>query len=277
MDSTKVETHAGKGTEAAHELAHAKTLGRLARAGFVARGLVYLIIAVLALKVAFGERGTTSDQQEALRTIAEQPFGKVLLVLVAVGLAGYALWMLCRAAIGHGTERRDSTGQRLSALASAVAYAVLCATAIEVIAGAGAESGQTKEATGGVLGWPAGPVLVVIAGLVVIGVGAFQAYKGVARKFLEEAKTGEMSPAVRRGYTALGVFGYVARAVVFALVGYGVIVAALDYDPKKAVGLDGALHKLAAASYGPALLTLVAVGLLGFALYSIADARYHRV
>lgn len=252
-------------------------LGRLARAGFVARGLVYLIIAVLAVKLAIGERGTTANQQEALRTIAEQPFGKVLLVLVAVGLGGYALWMLVRAAIGHGVEQEDSGQDRIAAAASAVAYGVLCFTAVEVIAGSGAGGGATKEATGGVLGWPAGPVLVAIAGAVLIGVALYQAYKGLARKFTEEAKTGEMSPGVRKSYTALGVFGYVARAVVFALIGYGLIRAAIAYDPKNAVGLDGALHDLTEASYGPALLLVVAGGLAGFAIYSIADARYHRV
>lgn len=272
-----LEKSADRATGAADELAGAETLGRLARAGFVARGLVYLIIAILALELATGQRGTTTNQQEALRQIAEEPFGKVLLVLVAVGLAGYAFWMLCRAAIGHGTERRDRVGERVAALGSAIAYGILCATAIEVLVGAGAESGQTKEATGGVLGWPGGPVLVAIAGAVVVGIGLYQAYKGLARKFLDEAKTGEMDRKVRRAYTALGVFGYVARAVVFVLVGYGLIRAAIDYDPHKAVGLDGALHQVVAASYGPALLVLVAVGLAGFAVYSIADARYHRV
>jgi hypothetical protein len=266
-----------KASDAADDIAESRTLEWLARAGFVARGLVYLIIAILAIKLATGEQGTTTNQQEALRQIATQPFGKVLLVLVAIGLAGYAAWMLARAAIGHGAEAEDSPTDRVSALASAVAYGILCATAIEVLVGSGSSGGSTKEATGGVLGWPGGPVLVAIAGGVLIGVAGYQAYKGVARKFLEEADTSEMEPGVRQGYTALGIFGYVARAIVFALVGYGLIKAALDYDPKKAVGLDGALHKLADASYGPPLLWLVAVGLAGFAVYSIADARYHRV
>jgi hypothetical protein len=268
---------ARKASDAADDIAESRTLEWLARAGFVARGLVYLIIAILAIKLATGEQGTTTNQQEALRQIATQPFGKVLLVLVAIGLAGYAAWMLTRAAIGHGAEAKDSPTDRVSALASAIAYGILCATAIEVLVGSGASGGSTKEATGGVLGWPGGPVLVAIAGAVLIGVAGYQAYKGVARKFLEEADTSEMEPGVRHGYTALGIFGHVARAIVFALVGYGLIKAAFDYDPKKAVGLDGAPHKLADASYGPPLLWLVAVGLAGFAVYSIADARYHRV
>jgi hypothetical protein len=271
------ESLAAGGARTADEIAGSRTLGRLARAGFVARGLVYLIVAVLAIKLASGEKGTNADQQEALRTLAEQPLGEVLLLLVAVGLASYALWMAVRAAIGHGVEETDSGFDRVSALASAVAYGVICATAIGVLVGSGSGSGSPKEATGGVLGWPGGTVLVAIAGAVVIGVGVYQAYKGFARKFLEEADTGEMSPEARKGYATLGVFGYVARAVVFVLVGYGLIKAAVDYDPKKAVGLDGALHELANSSLGPPVLWLVAVGLAGFALYSFADARYHRV
>jgi hypothetical protein len=271
------EAPADEATQAADQVARSETLGRLARAGLVARGVVYLIVAVLAIKLATGEQGTNANQQEALRTIAEGPLGKVLLLLVAVGLAGYALWMLVRAAIGHGVEETDSGFERISALASAVAYGVICAAAVAILVGSGSGSGSPKEATGGVLGWPGGTVVVAIAGAVVIGVGVYQAFKGVARKFLEETDTAAMSPEARKGFTVLGVFGYVARAVVFVLVGYGLIQAALDYDPKQAVGLDGALHELANSSYGPPVLWLVAVGLAGFGLYSIVDARYHRV
>jgi hypothetical protein len=113
--------------------------------------------------------------------------------------------------------------------------------------------------------------------VVLIGVAGYQAYKGLKKKFLENSKTEQMSGKVQRVFTALGVFGHVARAVVFTLIGYGLIKAAIDYDPDKAVGLDGALLKLANASYGPWLLGIVAAGLIGFAAYSVADARYRRV
>ena len=255
----------------------AMRLGGLAGGGFVARGLVYLIIGVLALKLALGDGGKATNQQGALQTIASRPFGKTLLILVAIGLAGYALWRLIRAGVGHGAEQRDSGSDRVVALASGIAYAVLCVTAVKILTDTVTGSGTPKEATGGVLGWSGGTVLVAIAGAVLIGVAAYQAYKGLAKKFLDDAKTGEMGPGVRNGYTAVAVFGHLARAVVFALVGYGLIKAAIDYDPKEAIGLDGALRKLAHASYGPALLAVVAVGLAGFALYSMADARYRKV
>ena len=258
-------------------LAHAKTLGWLARAGLVARGFVYLIIGVLALKLALGDGGKAANQQDALKTIADRPFGETLLVLVAIGLAGYALWRLIRAAVGHGAEQRDSGSDRVAALASGIAYAILCVTAVEILIGSNSGSGTPKETTGGVLGWSGGTELVAIAGAVLIGVAVYQAYKGLAKKFLEDAKTSEMSSGVQKGYTALGVFGHVARAVIFALIGYGLIKAAIDYDPQKAIGLDGALRRLADSSYGPALLAVVAAGLAGFAFYSMADSRYRKV
>jgi hypothetical protein len=254
-------------------------LSWLARAGLTARGLVYAIIGVLALKLALGDGGKATNQQGALKTIAAQPFGKVLLVLMAVGLASYAVWRLARAGVGHGEEQQDSTADRIAALASGIAYAALCVTAIEILVGAGSSSssGSPKHATGGVLGWTGGPVLVAAAGAVLIGVAAYQIHKGVKRDFLEDAETQEMSEGVRRAYTALGVSGLVARGIVFALIGYGLIRAAIAYDPKKAVGLDGALRELAHASYGPWLLGVIAAGLIAFAAYSIADARYRRV
>ena len=251
----------------------------LARAGLVARGVVYAIIGVLAVKLALGDGGKTTNQKGALETIVRQPFGKVLLILMAVGLAGYAIWRLVRAAIGHGPEASDDTKERVAGFASGIAYAALCVTAVSILVGSGGGGGggSPDKATGGVLEWPGGQILVAIAGLIMIGVGLEQGYKGVKKKFLEKSKTEQMSESVEKAFTALGVFGHLARMVVFAMIGYFLVRAAIDYDPDKAVGLDGALSKLGQASYGPVLLGIVAAGLVGFAAYSIADARYRRV
>jgi hypothetical protein len=260
------------------DVARSRQFEWLARAGLVARGVIYAIIGVLAIKLAVGDGGKTTNQQGALETIAKQPFGKALLILMAVGLAGYAIWRLVRAAIGHGPEASDDTKERISGLASGIAYVLLCITAVSILIGSGSGgSGGAGKATGGVLDWPGGQILVGIAGLVMIGVGLEQGYKGIKRKFLEKSKTEQMSESVERAFTALGVFGHLARMVVFALIGYFLLRAAIDYNPDKAVGLDGALNKLVQASYGPILLGIVAAGLIGFATYSIADARYRRV
>ncbi len=261
------------------EVARAPQFEWLARSGLVARGVIYAVIGVLAIKLALGDGGKTTNQQGALTTIAEQPFGKVLLVLTAVGLAGYAIWRLVRAALGHGPEGADDTKERIGGVVSGLAYGALFVTALTILLGSGGGSGSRgpDKATGGVLDWPAGQALVVIAGLVLIGVGIDQGVKAVKRQFLEKSKTEEMSEGVERTFTALGVFGHLARMVVFALIGWFLIRAAIDYDPDKAVGLDGALAALRRSSYGPTLLGIVAAGLLGFAAYSIADARYRKV
>ena len=250
----------------------------LARAGFVARGVVYGVIGILAIKLAIGAGGKTTDQGGALRTIAHQPFGEVLLVLVAIGLGGYSLWRLLHALLGHGPERSDSGFERVAALGSGIAYGVTCAVAVAILLGSGSgTSGQASKATAGILGWPGGTWLVGIAGAVFIGMALYQGYRGLRQDFLEDAKTEKMGDATRKSYKLVATCGHLARAVVFGLVGVFMIRAAVDFNPSKAVGLDGALAKLAQQSYGSALLGIVAAGLVAFALYSLADARYRRI
>jgi fumarate reductase subunit D len=250
----------------------------LSRAGFVARGLIYGIIGILAIKLALGTGGKTTNQEGALRTIAQQPFGKLLLILVAVGLGGYALWRLIHALLGHGPEGADGTLDRVAAFASGIVYAGLCALAVEILLGAGGNrSGNADKTTGGVFGWPGGTWLVGIAGAILVGVALYQGYRGISKDFLEDSKTEQMSPTVRTWFEWIGVFGHLARMVVFGLVGVFLIEAAVDYNPNKAVGLDGALAKLAHNSYGPFLLGIVAAGLVAFGIYSLTDARYRQI
>ena len=266
--------------QAGEDVARSDHLEWLARAGLVARGVIYGIIGVLAVKVALGGGGKTTDQQGALKSMAGEPFGKVLLIVLAIGLFGYSLWRLVRAAIGHGPETGDDdTKDRISGVVSGIAYGALGVTAVKILVGAGSSSSssRTEKATGGVLGWPGGRYLVIVAGLVVIGVAVDQAIKGLSRKFREDSKTERMDEGMDQAFTAVGVIGYVSRAVVFALIGWFVIKAAIDYDPDKAVGLDQALAKLSGSTFGPAVLGIVAAGLIAFACYSVLDARYRRV
>jgi Domain of Unknown Function (DUF1206) len=267
------------------EAQHAgETVGRsgafeaLARAGFVARGVIYGIIGILAIKVALGAGGKTTNQTGALRTLAHQPFGKVLLILVAIGLGGYALWRFIHALLGHGPEKSDDKFDRLAAVGSGATYALICAIAVGILLGStGGTSGNPKKPTAGVLGWPGGTWIVGLAGAVLCGVALYQLYRGVTQEFLKDSKTEEMSPGVRKWITWIGTFGHLARTVVFGLVGIFLIKAAVEFDPNKAVGLDGALAKLANHSYGEWLLGVVAAGLIAFAVYSLSDARYRRI
>lgn len=248
-----------------------------ARVGLTARGVVYGVIGILALQLALGAGGRTEDQTGALRTIAHQPFGEALLIILAAGLACYAIWQAIRAAAGIGVDESGEVRNRISALISGGGYAVLCYAAVEILAGRQASGGSPRPATAGVLGWPGGPVLVTIAGAVVIVVGLYQAYKGLSRGFEKESDVERMAPGTRTVFVAIGAVGHVARAVTFGVIGYGLLKAAFDYSAQNAVGLDGALQKLAHATAGRALLGLVAAGFIAFAVYSVADARYHKV
>lgn len=264
------------GRAAGDGFVHSRAFEWLSRAGFLARGAVYAIVGMLALGLALGIGGKVTDQQGAFRTVAHQPFGHALLIVLAAGLGGYALWRFVRAAIGHGPEGRDSAFDRISAFASGVVYLVLCVVAIQVLIGS-SSSTKPHKAAAGVLGWPGGTWLVGGAGVVLVGVALYQGYRGVTKDFLEDSKTEEMGPATRRWIGWIGLVGYLARMVVFGLVGIFLVKAAVDYKPKEAVGLDGALAKLANQAWGPVLLGVVAAGLVAFAAYSWSDARYRRI
>ena len=248
-----------------------------ARFGIAARGVVYIVIGFLAIKVALGDGGKAADQQGAMAAIAKQPAGTMMLAMVAIGLLGYASWRLLRAALG-GTRGQDDLKDRIDGVASGISYAILFAVAVKILAGSGGGGGaDPDQAAGGVLGWPGGPWLVGIAGAVIVGVGLQQGYKGVTRKFMEETNTGSMDDRVEHAYTAFGIFGHLARMAVFGLIGWFLIKAAIDFKPDEAVALDGALQKLANAPYGPVLLGLVAAGLIGFGAFSLVESRYRRV
>jgi len=250
----------------------------LSRAGFVARALIYGIIGLLALELATRQGGKITNQQGALRSVEQHPFGHSLLALLAVGLGGYALWRLFRAALGHGREGTDSGIERLGALGSGIVYGAMCVVAVQILTGPGTSGkGNAKKTAGDVFSWPAGRWLVAIAGVVLAGVACYQLIRGLRKKFLDDSKTDQMSRPVYKGFTVLGTIGHVARAVVFGLIAVFLIKAAYDYKANEAIGLDGALGKLYNGAYGGWLLGAVAVGLIAFACFSLVEARYRKI
>ena len=251
----------------------------LARAGYAARGVIYALIGVLAYRISQGVGDARPNQQGAMNKIAHQPFGHALLIVVAIGLAGYALWRLGQALVGHTPEYgTHSATDRIGALGSFGAYAAFAVLAVTVLNGsAGDSSAKPRTTTAGVLHWPAGRELVGAVGLAFIGIAAFQAYLGLSKKFLEYSKTGEMGSSTLRAFTAIGRVGLVARAVAFALIGLFTLKAARDYNPRDAVGIDGALTRLTHHAYGTTALVVVALGLIVFGVYSFADARYRKI
>lgn len=259
------------------EFVHSRAFEILSRAGFVTRALVYGIIGVLAFDLAVGHGGKITNQQGALRTVEQQPFGHLLLAVLAIGLGGYAVWRLFRAVLGHGAEGADRGIERLGAFASGIVYAAMCAIAVQILTGPGTSGSGAKKTASDVFGWPAGRWLVGLAGLVLAGVAIFQFIRGVRQKFLDDSKTEQMAPTVKRWFTILGTIGHVARAVVFGIVAVFLLKAAYDYKANETIGLDGALGKLYHASGGPVLLGVVAAGLIAFGCFALVEARYRRI
>ncbi len=250
----------------------------LARAGLVARGVIYILIGWVAILVALGQTSQHADQQGAVQLLASEPYGLVLLWLLGIGFAGYALWRLSEAAFGV-TGEGNGAGPRLKSLVRALIYAGFAYLTFEIISGAGGAS-QTKkqqDLTAGVMHHTGGRWLVGIVGLVIVIAGLTLVFEGIRRKFLRYLQLSQLSTRMRRLVEWLGVIGTAARGAVFALAGVLVLEAAITYQPSKAGGIDKALLTLRNQPFGEFLLILAALGLVTFGVYGLCEARWRRV
>ncbi|MEV7091406.1 DUF1206 domain-containing protein [Amycolatopsis sp. NPDC051045] len=251
----------------------------LGRVGMACYGVVHLVLAYLALQVAFGG-SEQADQKGALEQIGSTAFGQILLWIVAIGLVLFGLWQFLMAATGYDwVSGGKRTRKRLGAAARGVVVIVLGFTAFRLAAGSssgGSSSQKQQEATGKLLSLPAGPVLVVIAAAAILGVAIAAGVKGVKQKFLEDLNASELPGRSRRWVGWLGTTGYLAKAVVFTVVAILLAIAGFNADAHKAGGLDAALKTLAAQPFGTVLLTVVALGLAAFGVYSFAAAWAHK-
>lgn len=260
------------------------------RIGLGARGAIYCLVALLAVAIAVGRGGDDADRQGALRTVADKPFGKVVLVALAAGFACYAGWRLVKAAAGVGEGSGPRSGvvgaaKRLADLGRAGIYVTLVWSALKLVVGrpddGGARSGEGTEKaralTARFMGEPAGRWIVIVAGAGLVVVGLVLAYRAVAQKFEKHLDDAAMSPWQRTWLPRLGTVGFTARGLVAVLVGTLVMAAGITFDPNKAVGIDGALRNLAGRPFGPLLLSLTAAGLAAFGLYSFVEARYRKI
>jgi hypothetical protein len=281
-------THAGNKAKAmatdagdkAEQAGDSKALEVLARVGLVAYGVVHFLIGWLALQIAWGlARSDSADTSGAMKTLADQPFGQVLLWLVAVGLAALALWQASAVIWGYrNLEGAKRVRKQITSGAKAVIFAALGYSAGAAALGAGSSSAQSQQqATSGVLGWPGGRVIVIVAGLVIIGVGVASIVKGAKKSFAEEIDTSALSPTLRTAVARLGQVGYIAKGLAFGVVGGLLSYATLAFDPQKAQGLDGAMQTILAQPFGRFLLTAVALGFAAFGLFAILQSRYRRM
>jgi hypothetical protein len=257
-------------------------VGRLARLGYATKGVVYTVIGLIAALAALRGGGRTADTRGALEEIVRQPYGRVMLIVVAVGLAGYALWRLTQ-----GVFDTEDKGKEWGGLAVRAGYACigfvyfgLGYSAVRLILGgdAGDSSDEKSKAWSATfMSLPFGRLLVGLGGLGFVGFGLWQCYKAFKRKFKKKLKRGEMGEGADEFITRAGQFGLASRGVVFGVVGVFLVQAALRARPHEARGLGGALHALEEQSYGPWILGVVALGLVAYGLLMFSLALYRRI
>jgi MFS family permease len=237
----------------------------IARAGLAARGLTYLIIALIAAQIALGGAAQSADQHGAIEDVASRPFGWLLLIAMALGFAAYAFWRWW--------------AQRLGALAMGFVYAGLCFSTILVVTGRSTSSTtqQQQSATARLLGLPLGRALVIAIGVGIVIGGSVVIWRALTRTFEKNLASEKMGQRMRRWATGLGIAGNGAGGIVLGLVGVFLIQAAAANNAHASKGLDQTLRTVAHAPFGQALLLVVTVGLAAYGLYSFVEMRFRRV
>jgi uncharacterized membrane protein YidH (DUF202 family) len=272
MVSTAEE--AGRKAEAvARRAAGHPMLNRFARLGLACRGILYALIGVLAVQIALGDSGEEADKQGAIATVSGLPFGAVILWIMAVGFAALVLWQLGEALFGS-----PKAMERISSVSRVVVYAAICVALVTMVTAGSSSSDDQKsqDATEWALGLPGGQWIVGIVGLGIIVAGGNKIYSGWKKKF-EDDMNMPSDQKTRQAVERTGQVGFIAKGVSIGVIGVLVVIAAIQFDPAKAGGLDAALHSLTQTPLGPWLLVVVALGLAAYGVFCWFDAKYHRV
>ncbi|MFC7885670.1 DUF1206 domain-containing protein [Streptomyces sp. NPDC057376] len=276
--NARVLAHSGRGR--ARRAANGSAAEGAARAGLTARGVIYLLVGVLALQIAFGTGNRQADRGGALAELADKPFGAVLLWALGAGLVGMALWRLSEAVFGVTGKDGHTARKRLPAAARCVFYAFVAYSVLAFAAGSGGSGSsdrQSRDVTARVMEMPGGRWIVGVAGAAIAVAGVVIAVQALRRSYHKKLKLGALSPRARRLVDVTGVGGGTARGLVFAAAGAFAVRAAVDYAPDRAKGLDDTLRSFADTPLGPWLLVCVAAGLVLFGVFSFALARWRRV
>jgi hypothetical protein len=252
----------------------------LGRFGYAAKGVVFVIVGVLAAYAAIGAGAANDGTRSALQYIAELPFGQFLLVVMAIGLASHALWRFVQAFMD--TENKGSTAKGIVARAAfagiGLIYTGLAFSAIKIFLGAqSSESGKEQSWTALLLAQPFGRWLVGIAGAIVIGVGLYQFYRSYSAEFRKKLLLNEMNQTEEKWATRFGRFGFAARGVIFCIIGFFLVLAAYQTDAGETRGLGGAMRAVEQQPFGAWLLALVAAGFVSYGLFMFVLAKYRRM
>jgi hypothetical protein len=254
----------------------------IARAGYVAKGVVYATIGVLAMQETLGLGGTTTDPSGAVRsmgTIGSQSVGNVLIVALAIGLLGYALWKLVQGIMDPDEKGSDAHGilRRVGYVGSGLIYGALAFSAAQSVFGAEDTSEDLMAASAMAYQPPLGRILVGLLGLIVIGVGLYQLYAAYEAKFREDLSLDRMSDTEERWITLAGRAGTAARALAIGVAGAFVVLAAYQADASEVRGLGAALETFQHQPLGSFMLGVVAAGLITYGAFMLLVARYRRI
>jgi hypothetical protein len=256
---------------------------RLARLGYIAKGTVYLLIGILAVQAAVSRAGNPEGSEGALVTLLRQPFGRIVLALLTLGLVGYVVWRVVQAFRDPGGKGRDAKGLavRTGYLISAVLYGGLAAGAVRLLMNPGSAGGdgggqdaQAAEWTAMVMAQPLGRWVIGAVGAAVILFGLYEIFRAVTTDFVERYDLLKLPYGARTNLIRSGRAGLAARGIIFGVIGWFLIQAAMRYSPAEARGLEGTLEALRDQPYGPYLLGLVAIGLFAYGVFQIIKGRY---
>ena len=269
---------AGRAKDKTEDAANSKVFERVARFGYVASGLLHVLIGAIALRLAFGGGGE-ADQSGAASSLAQRPGGLFLLWAGMLGAAALALWQVSEAVFGGRgrADKKKKWGYRAKCVGLAIVYGAIAVTFGSFALGSGSNSSESsQDASAKLMQWPGGAVVLFLIGAVIMGAGVYYVFKGLTKKFLGDLKRlppGSTGTAV----TWLGIVGFVGKGLALFVLGLLLAVAAMQNDPQDVKGLDGALKALRDQPFGSTALSVVAVGLICYGLYLGARARYAKM
>ena len=245
------------------------------RVGLVSYGIVHLVMAWLALQMAFGDRAGKVSGSGAFQQLAGNDLGRISLFVFAGGLGALVVWQVAEALVGHRDEDgAQRLGKRLLSAGRAVVFAVVGYAALQTALGGGSGGSSTDSMTGRLMSQPFGPWLVGLVGVVIFGIAVGYAWTGLSERFLKKLRSGGRGRKESNAYRWFGKVGYLAKAVAFAVVAWFFVYAALTHDADKSAGLDKALLEVLRQPFGPILLGLIAVGIAAYGLFCFAWARH---
>lgn len=252
-------------------------LTMLARLGYFSRAVVYLLIGLFAVLVTFGSSaGQTTDSKGALRHLLEQPFGSVLLLLLALGLFCYAIWRFAESFFDLNQQGKSAKGivKRVGYFFGGLTHSLLGVYALRLIAHLSSQGTSEKGVARQLLALPFGQWVTGVVALIILGFGVSQIWMGIQNKFLKELSL----PLRLKGWLGpICKIGFMARGLVFMLIGGFFLRAAFYSNSAEAGGITKAWNVLREAPYGNFLILVVAIGFIAFAIYGFAESRYQRL